>query len=268
MGGLQIKQATPVFYYWSPAKAVYRLLPALLLLPFLLLKPNRQPKAWVALIPFFAIIALASAGRQIPQVSLANAFSYGFPYIAMLASSLCMLCMIIHALPALSRRGKLLMLLSVFILPGMILLFFSQAEGKLENWYIPAGYAVAPLIMLTSFFLAGRRCRERWGMRRFSLWVVAWSFLFLLAVTVVFFGILILTQNVTVPVWWMLLAPFAALLVAAAATLFAVAFAFILTAFLNPLYRERLMAVFGVVPGPPPVQPATPVNPAATGQAS
>lgn len=219
------------------------------------------------LIPFGLVAAIAVAGQLIPLNALASAFAYAYPYAVMLASSMCMLCLAIYAVPAWSFIRKLLAIPALFILPGLLVLFFSQAEGEIQNWFIPLAYAVAPLILLVSFFLAGRHCRRRWGMGRFSVLVLAWNFLFLFGVMLLFLGYQVMRQPFMRQEWWMILMPFVILLLVAVAVLFAIAFAFILTTFLSPLYRERLIAAFGVVPALQPEQAAIAENPPSPGHA-
>ncbi len=244
--------------HWPFVKVVYYFLPALILLPFLLLKPNRRLGAWLMLVPFGLIVALVAAGQQVQLPGFGNALAYAFPYIAMLGSSLCILCLVLYAVPAWSFMTKLIAVPALVILPGALILFFSQGDGRIQNWFIPALYAIVPLILLLSLYLAGRLCRNHWGAVRFSLLVFLWNFLSLSGLMLLYAGYRFATVG-DLPIdagWLMILRFFVIPFVTAVVALFIIAFPFILAAFLSPLYRARLKAVFNVVP---PLQPELPV---------
>ncbi len=267
---MALQQPAPLMVHWPFFKVVYYFLPALILLPFLLLKPNRRLGAWLMLIPFGLIVALAAAGQQITLPGFGNALAYAFPYIAMLGSSLCILCLILHAVPAWSFTAKLIAVPALAILPGALILFFSQGDARIEYWFIPAAYAVIPLILLVSFYLAGRLCRKHWGGVRFSLLVFLWNLLFLSGLMLLFAGYQFVRVR-ELPVdagWLMILLPLIIRLGTAAIILFIIAFPFILVAFLSPLYRARLKAVFNVVLPLLPEQPVAAMVPPSPGPAS
>lgn len=228
-------------------------LPALVLVPFVLLKPNRQPRAWVVLVPFCLIAAIMLAGQQLPVTTAATVFAYAYPYIVMLASSLCLLCLLSFAFPGWSAARKSLAIAALYLLPGMLILFFLYAGSGLQFRIQAALYGIAPLLLLVSFILSGRRCKKHWHLGRFTLWFLLWNFILVLVVALLVFGILVIIQPPPSP-WWSFMLPFVVLVLLLKLILFLIAFPFVLTAFLSPLYRERLIAIFRVEPTPPPEQ--------------
>jgi MFS family permease len=243
-------------YHWPFVKVLLPFLPALILLPFLLLKPNRQAKAWLMLVPFGLIAAIVLAGQRIPLSAPADVFAYAYPYVVMLASSLCIMCLMTYAMPSWSFAKKFLAIPTLSILPGAVILFFAQGVGEALDSVMLAAYGLAPLVLLLSFTLAGRRCRERWRLRRFSLLSLVWTLLLVSALILLLLGFAIMMRQAP-PSGVTLLLQFVISLLVVAVILFIIAFPFVLTAFLSPFYRERLMAAFKVIPAPLADRPAS-----------
>jgi len=233
-------------------------LPAFILVPFVLLKPNRRPKAWIVLVPFCLIAAVMLAGQQLPVNAIATVFAEAYPFVVMLASSLCLLCLISYAFPGWSAARKFLAITGLYLLPGMLILFFLYAGSELQSRILASLYGLAPLFLLVSFILSGRRCRNHWHLGRFTLWFLPWNFILLFVGMLLLFGILVIMQPMPSP-WWSIVLPLLAITLLFEFILFLIAFPFVLTVFLSPLYRERLMAIFKVEP-PPPEQPVVRQN--------
>jgi hypothetical protein len=249
---LNLRQSPPVIYHRSIVRIFFPFLPALVLLPFLLMKPNRQFRAFIILAPSALITVIALIGKSLSQVRLlaplALAFSEAYPYIAVLASSLCILCLILHWLPGWPLRRKISLIPALYLLPGMLILFITQADAKIQGWIYPAAYGLVSLILLTSGLLAGRYCRKRWKLWRFSLNFFAWNVLFLAILVALAIWVEIRSLEFAELRFLQLLIPAIVVPMMAAGILSIIAFPFILTAFLSPLYRARLMAVFKVTP--------------------
>ena len=72
-------EAAPVTYHWPWTRGLALFLPAIIILPFLLIKPNRRAAAWLMLIPQYrerlkAVFNVAPAPQQ-PQRQTAVAGS-------------------------------------------------------------------------------------------------------------------------------------------------------------------------------------------------
>jgi hypothetical protein len=272
------RQATPVLFHWPFVKWLSPFLPALILIPFLLLKSNRRAGAWVMLVPFGVVAAVVLAGQLLQLRWLvrgfAMAYSYatmagqlipslmaggaGEPYLnlIMLASGLCVLCLMTYIIPTWSPLRKFPAVLALFVLPGVVTLYFLQAGDKNNKWSVPLAYAIVPLIMLTSLMLAGKWSRKRWSLVRFSILFLVCNSLLLFGLRLLYTVSFLIRQPLARPQWWSILMPRAASLWQGPTAIFAVVLPFIVTAFLSLFYRERLMAVFKVAPAPQPGQTA------------
>jgi hypothetical protein len=275
---LSSRQATPIIFPWPFVKGLSLFLPALILVPFLLLKPNRRAGAWVILLPFGLIAAVAWVG-QLKSLSwlvrgFSAAYSYhsiagqlipplraggsGAPYlnIILLASGLCVLCLMTYAIEAWSSVRKFVAALVLFVLPGVLTLFAFQAGDDINQWAVPLVYSVVPLILLVSFILAAKWCRKRWNLLLFSMLFFCWSFLFIYGLRLLNMGSMLIRYPSMRPQWWNMIPRVTSLYYwLGPAVLFGVVFPFILTVFLSPLFGNRLKAAFKVVRDP--VDPGT-----------
>lgn len=265
------KPSAPVVYHWPFIKVLVPFLPLAVVLPFLLLKPNRQPKAWLMLIPFGLIGAIALMVR-IPWMTrltlLGAGFSEQYPWIVALASSLCVIGLMSYAVPTWSFARKLVAIPALFVLPAAVVLFLVQGYGDIRIWATPLTFALVPLIVLASFVLAGRRSRKSWKLMRFSQWFFGWTLLLLFAFVLFSVGYRYRTILLRTWRWQYPLQSGGTVLLIIAAVVLAVAIPFILTAFLSPFYRDRLKAAFNVVPAPQPEQSPSaepPIPPSAAG---
>lgn len=251
-----------MIYHRPITRVFFPFLPALALLPFLLVKPNRQFRAWIILIPFAVIAIIALAGQSLSQIQPltlpAQALADSYLYVSVLAGSLCILCLILYALPGWPLLRKILLIPALYLLPGALILFFTQADGQLEEWMYPAGYSLVPVILLASGLLAGRFCRKNWKLWLFSLLFLAGNVLCtaIIIASILAFEYQSITSNA--PRLLAVLMPVIAATVVVAVTLFIIAFPFILTLFRSPLYRERLMAAFHALPTQAPAPSVAP----------
>jgi hypothetical protein len=245
---MTLKPTEPVIYHRSIFRLASFFLPTLVLLPFLLLKANRQFKALVVLAPyaFFAIIAFL--GKTLPPLQLWGpldpSLSEVYPYIEVLAGSLCILCLILHAMPRWTILKKFILILALYLLPGLLILFITQSGGSSKEWIYPAVYGPIPLALLISGILAGRYCRTRWKLWRFSLVFYAWNALYMAVLVLLGLADAFRTVKIASLRFLELLIPIVAAPIIGSAVLFVITFPFILTIFRSPLYRERLMAAF------------------------
>ncbi len=199
------------------------------------------------MIPFGLIAGIVLAGQLAPSRNLASAFDNGYSYVLMLAGGLCILCLMTYAMPAWSFAKKLLVIPALSVLPGTLTLLLTQGARDPQSLALTVTYALCLLVLLLSFALAGRRCRKGWSLRRFLLSALLWSFVFVAAAILLAISILIAIGQGP-PSTAEIILPLLVIPAVLTAVLFGVAFPFILTTFLSPFYRERLMAVFGVTP--------------------
>ncbi len=229
-------------------------LPALILLPFLMLNSNRQPRAWLVLIPFGLIAGILLVGQVAPSKNLSSALDTGYPFVLMLAGGLCILCLMTYAMPSWSLSRKLLIIPALSVLPGGLSLLLTQGAREPQTLALTVTYALSLFVLLLSFALAGRGCRKGWSLRRFVLSTLLWSFVFVVATVMIALSITIAIGQGP-PSMVEVIPPLLIVPATLTAVLFGVAFPFILTVFLSPFYRERLMAVFGITPNSRTEQP-------------
>lgn len=236
------RPSTPVIYHWPFVRALLPLLPAFILLPFLAVKPNRRAEAWLVLVPFGLIAAAVSAGQQIRAGQVGEAFAYSYPYLVMLASSLCITSLMTYAMPAWSFLKKIVLIPALSFIPGAFLLVVTQGASGPQDLTLLVSYSLAALILLLSVTLAGRRCRKRWSLPRFSLLFYMWNLILVSGVILPVAGVQFLLYSVAGNV----MLPIIMACLVASLLLFIIAYPFVLVEFLSPLYRERLKATFQV----------------------
>ena len=230
----------------SPFRLLLPFIPAGVVLPFLLLSSNRRLGAWSMLVPYglvvgFALLVnVARAGRL---ALLAPGIAREYSFAIALASSFCLLALMTYAVPGWSAIKKWLAVPVLFVVPATVVSWSLDDDGTQ-----PLVQACIALSLLISLVLAGRRSRTRWNLGRFTLGFFVWN---LISNLVLFAGLRFRMVIIGQLQWRMFLALFVPTLVRTTGLLFVIAFPFILTAFLSKLYRERLMAAFGVAPSPP-----------------
>ncbi len=209
------------------------------------------------LFPFCLIgaIALMAPIPWMSRLSLLGAgLSDQYSWIVALAGSLCIFFLMTYAVPSWSMARKLLAVPLYFVLPAVVVLFFLEGYGDFRAWGTALIFALVPLALIASLILAGRRCRKRWSLARFSLWFLGWNLLLLFVF--VLFSVGYRYRAILFGTWrWQYPLRFGgtSFLILTSAAL-AVAIPFILTALLSPFYRDRLKAAFNVVPPPQPEQ--------------
>ncbi len=229
-------------YHWSIIRALLPLLPALILVPFFVLKPNRRAESWLVLVPFGLIAAAMSLGQQIRIGNVGEAFAYSYPYVVMLAGSLCIVSLMTYAMPAWSFMKKMLLIPALAVLPGEFILLVTQGVGELRDLALLMSYSLAPLVLLLSITLAGRSCRRHWSLLHFSLLFCMWNFILVAGIIAPVAGFAFILS----PPGAMIVLPIIVVCLTGALLLFGIAYPFVLTGFLSPLYLERLKATFKV----------------------
>lgn len=187
------------------------------------------------------------AGQIIPSLS-SGSIGESFLNLMMLASGLCVLCLMIHALPARSRILRFVTALVLFALPGALTLIFFQSGDEGRRWGAPLVYAFVPLALLVSLVLAGKLSRRHWNPVLFTVLVFILNIVMLYGLRILYFGSLMIRQPTLWPQWWSFLMPRMSAVWPGPTVLFIVTFLFVLAAFLIPLYRERLETAFKVIP--------------------
>ena len=262
LGGLGSKQGAPVVYNWVMPSLMPQVLPWLLILALLMLKPNRCASAWWILVPLACVGGLActpqSLWEQVPSaqfeilLELVSALGFGLAAVWLLSSYLGW----IHRI--LAFLGMILAL-GVF---STLAYFIRQSwEGiGVETLGMGVFLAVGILVVSLALTLAGLVCRGHCGCLRLSLWLVAALVVLWLLIIGPFFIIAMFASGANVSV--MELFTFVAVV---SGITFGVLLPFLVLSFVNGFYRERLQGLLhlGGAPPPPVITPLPPAVPGA-----
>jgi len=257
----------------------------LIILPFLAIKPNRRAGIWLMLVPFVLIASILLVNQLKPigwlsrPIAMSGSyFSYASLIIPalrgsvavdsnlnlmMLASGLCVLCLMTFAFQGWSFIKKFLLGLALLILPGALTLLVYQSGDEVHSWGLPLAYAFLPFMILAGLAVTGKMARKHWNLVLYTILFFCWNYVFMLALRALYVGSTMIRSPSLRPQWWNMLRPRFATSWQGPTALFVVAFLFVLAAFLIPQYRERMKSVFKVVPAPQPQPQQQPASAAA-----
>jgi hypothetical protein len=237
LGGLGAREGLPVTCNWVLPSLAPLLLPWLVVLGLLALKPNRCAAAWWIWLPAGCLVALTQAPPAIVPPGT-NTFLFVFlDVIAALAAGLAAVWLLSNYLRRLHRfMSFVCILLALAGFSGLA--FVAQQSGgfAIETVQVGIVLAVAVLVTAVALSLAGLICRGRYH-------------------HVGLYGWLLILQAV---IWLVIAAPFFAWsefivpVLAVAALHFATLLPFLILSSASPFYRERLKALLRVKPEPSP----------------
>lgn len=243
LGGLGAREGPSVAFYWTRPNLLPVLLPWLSILLLLLVKENRQGRAWWIWAPVVAIFVVQSwLGSISPLRELLDAFGPIMQNIAFGTAAVWLLA------PLLYRNKRFL----AFIATLLVWILFSgipfaaTAYERSGTETLPAGLflALTVLIIAVGFNLAGQLCRRRYGAVRLSVFacvavVAAW-----LVIAVPFYVMLSrMSGGGSVPA-----GEFFGGVLAIALVSFLMLLPFLLLSFAEALYRERLIELLRLRP--------------------
>ena len=266
LGGLGLKQGTPVAYDWVMPSLLPQVLPWLAILVLLLLKPNRCASAWWIWVPLGCVAGVACMPQSVVELlpssqmeiflDLIGALGFGLAAVWLLSSYL-------------GWKHRMLAFLGMLVAQeGFSLVAFALRQGweGIEPAMLALGMflAVSVLVISVAMSLAGLMCRGRYGWLRLSLWMIAALVVLWLLVIGPFLIIMLLVQGGNFPM--------SALFGFVGATVgitLGVLLPFLVLSYLNGLYRERLKGLLhlGRAAAPPMITPPMPAVAAAVGNA-
>ncbi len=234
VGGLGLKQGAPVYYDWAAASAMPQLLPWLVILALLMLKPNRRASAWWIWVPLACVAGVASAPQSVLALLPSSQFEIFLEWIVALGFGLAAAWLLSSYL---GWKHRLLAFLGFLLALGAFsMLTFVARQGwegvGLETMQVAVFLGVSVLVTSVAVSLAGLVCRGRYSCVHLSLWLMAALVVVWLLVIVPFFVIMLLSNGGNVP----LLAVFAAVGVAVGIT-FGTLLPFLVLSFANQFYR-------------------------------
>jgi hypothetical protein len=178
IGELGAKESSAVTYNW---KWYYHIagfvLWVVLISALLLVKANRNRRAWLILIPLLIVNLLFLIFKQILPFSAADAERFNM-FFDSLTIGVSLLWLLGHKIGG--RSGFTTFLLALVIMAGVCVVgtaSYGMTEFSPQTWSILTLFAVSVFSMLLGFVLSGWRCQKRFSRLRFmwclAVWVVA-----------------------------------------------------------------------------------------------
>jgi hypothetical protein len=251
LGGLGAKDGSPVEYNWVLPGIAPLLLPWLVILALLTLKPNRCVAAWLIWLPLGCVIALTLA----PPSFLPPGTNFFLDAIAALAIGFAAVWLLSTYL---RRQNRLLTFLCVLLaLAGFSVLTAVSRQGlsllTVESLQIGIVLAVAVLASAAALILGGLICRDRYRPAGLYLWLlVLLAGVWLVIAAPCFVAALVGSGG---GIAW---SEFFIPVLAVATVNYATLLPFLILSSASPFFRERLKALLHVKPEAPPMMAPLP----------
>ena len=256
LGDLGPEEGAPLTLKFPIYRHLTRVIPWLILLPLLLLKGNRTPRALLVLIPLLVVQGLlAGMIAMLPEYMRSEA---GFMVTALTSINLGLAAcwLLLHRIGGRNRVITCLLALLILTVFGVAALFahgsFDYMLGPLAILY---GYLMSAVLL--SMVFAAVFCRKRYRAGRFTAFLVLFSLLVSLVQTLPFlvFGIIAsgVIQGGLDQLAEMLVA-FVVFILVSAAVLFGLHLPYLILGFRSGFFRERFFAALrlpAMVPAPP-----------------
>jgi hypothetical protein len=176
LGGLGAKEGEAVVYHWKwYYNASGLIIWLVLVLALVMIKANRNRRAWLILIPLVAVSLLWTIFKKVAPLP-SSYLSTSDPLFVSLVIGISVLLLLGHKIGNRNRFVTFLLawvLMTVVGIAGVIsysgLSFSQQAVGSVIV------FAMTALAMLLAFVFAGRCCRKRYSNLRFMLWLAVWD---------------------------------------------------------------------------------------------
>jgi hypothetical protein len=251
LGMLGSRDGAPITCEWVPGIAPL-LLPWLVILGLLALKPNRRAAAWLIWLPLGCVVGFTLA----PLPILPEGASFFLDVVAALAVGLAAVWLTTSYL---RQQHRLLTFLGVLLaLTGFSVMAAVAKQGAsllaVESLQIGIVLAAGILASAAALSLGGLICRGRYRPARLCLWLlVSLAFIWLLIAAPLFLiAVIALGESIS---WNEFFIP----VLGIAAGNFALLLPFLILSSANPFYRERLKALLHVRPeAPPPLSAQAP----------
>jgi peptidoglycan/LPS O-acetylase OafA/YrhL len=244
LGGLGPRAGVPVGYNWALPSLAPLLLPWLVILGLLTLKPNRCAAAWWIWLPagFLAAFTLA------PPLILPPGANFFLDVVAAMAAGLAAVWLLANYL---RRQHRFITFLCILLaMAGFsALAFVSQQSGSFTIETLQAGIVLAAGVVVSSaaLSLGGLVCRGRCRVIGLYGWLLILLAVLWLVIAAPFFVVALVATGGRMG--WNVFFIFVLLL---AVVHFAMLLPFLILSSASPFYRERLKALLCVEPETPP----------------
>ena len=252
LGPLGAATGAAVAYHWDWPNVAPQLVPWLLVLGLLVLRPNRNGSAWLIWLPIICSIGVTRLPLGLPSggdflLDAAVALAFALAAVWLLS-------------PYLRRRHRLLTVLCVLSVLGVfgaLELVANQCGGLSVDEWIPAAMVLGFGVLASDLALGvvGWLCRRGFSPVRLYVCLLASLLVVWLVMAAPFILAALLTAN-EVFAWSEFLIP----IIGAAGVNFALLLPFLILSSANPVFHERLKSLLHVQPpvAPPLAAPATP----------
>ena len=241
IGALGPREGEPVTYNWSFLISLFRMLPWLTLIILLLLRPNREWKAWLVIIPLIVVYL----GLFLLERVLALIPSEASPVIAWLGLGLTLLLLLSFKLKSLPRMVSFLLAVAIMMGAWVLgILSYTSLSLSSDVLIYLLIYGLGSIILLSGLgaarFFNRKQNTFKWFIVRHPVWHLSVS----MVCGLMAYAILILFGA---PHGWAggMVIEGLILGVVAGLVLYCVSFPFLLFAFHSSVYRARLDSVFG-----------------------
>jgi hypothetical protein len=246
LGALGSKAGSPTVYNWVLPGVAPLLLPWLVILGLLALKPNRCAAAWLIWLPLGCVFALTLS----PPAIFPPGTNFFLDVIAALAIGLAAVWLLSNYLRRQHRFATFLCVL--LALAGFSVLAAVAKQGlnllEIEPLQVGIVLAVGVLASAVALSLAGLICRRRYRPLGLYLWLLVLLVGVWLVIVMPFFLIALFSSGGNLP-WSEFFFP----VLAVAMVNFATLLPFLILSSASPFFRERLKALLNVKLETPPI---------------
>jgi hypothetical protein len=252
IGGLGSKAGSPVEYTWVVPSIAPQLLPWLLILGLLALKPNRCASAWW----IWALPALAAIFQSMPSVVPQGADFFMDVIVALVFG----LSAVWLTADYLRRSHRLLTWLCVLAaLAGFCAVAYVTKQGWQltddQSWQVGIVLLIAVAVSSVALSLTGWLCRRGFRGVLCGFWLLLTVVTLWFLIVLPFFLFAMASSRGEIP-WSAFLVP----VLVVGAVNYAVLLPFLILSGTNAFYRERLKLLLNIQPSVPPPLNAGPVN--------
>jgi hypothetical protein len=255
LGGLGAKDGSPVPYHWVLPGIAPFLLPWLIILVLLVLKPNRCAAAWMIWLPLGCVVVLTQSTPSF----LPSGANFLLDAIAALAIGLAAVWLLAGYLRPQNRFVSFLCVLLALAGSSLLAMVAKQGVSLLtvesfsESLVTGIVLAVAVLASAAALSLCGLVGRGRYHPLGLYLWLILLLMVLWLVIASPFFLFAVMASGGSIP-WSEFFIPVLVVAVINYATLLP----FIILSSASPFYCRRLKALLQVKPVVPTVMPPAP----------
>ncbi len=248
LGGLGSRNGSPVVYDWAFPSVAPSLLPWLIVLGMLFLKPNRCGAAWLIWLPIICVMAMAAAGPDY----LPGRINFFLDVIDSMAVGMAAIWLLSGYFPRRHRFITFSIVLLALAASSALAAVLRQGLSLISVQSVQIGFVLAAGVLASAaaLSLVGLICRKRNSMFSLYLWLFVSVIAAWLLIAFPFFVIALVSSGGRLSFTEFLIP-----ILATGAGNFALILPFLVLSSASPFFRERLKALVHVVPEAPPVVP-------------